>query len=546
MAATWENEHNSNMAAARVLLQRALRLMPENEQLWHEYFRLELIYIEKIKLRRRVLGIDQKKGTEEAMEVDEEEEEEDENMLKLPALTGEDVAQWKQDEEHQKKFKLNEKDAAALEEANNPILQGLLAKIIYDNAINAIPDKIEFRQRFVDIYREFMDTQQHIQHVYDTIRRDMNENPEARAFLASRHLFVLEKKEDEEGEEEEKSHYISVNDPAFVTAIRKSVQEFETATKELNTPKMWELYVTFLLNWVTLVSEENLKLYLNKLLQKTFKACQKQKKLSITLYELWTSFLVQISEDAAEIDTIATEGLKTYPESVKLWICRVDLAKDNSEEQLKLYTRGLDVSTESLLLWTSYKDWIISSSILSNEEKDQMLFRACEKATTLLPSVTTDSSDRNQIKQVLQTSYVEWAAELQGIDHARTVYKKIIKNFYPTYSFFMKCIEIENQYGSAESGQENVEYLYERTTRLADDKQGKPHSAEMERDAHNKLLTFLCLNIGSYISYLAYLYSQKKFQLANQVYNRAIKEVLDKDAFDLSVQKLKSSHQSTL
>lgn len=545
MAATWENEHNSNMAAARVLLQRALRLMPENEQLWHEYFRLELIYIEKIKLRRRVLGIDQKKGTEEAMEVDEEEEEEDENMLKLPALTGEDVAQWKQDEEHQKKFKLNEKDAAALEEANNPILQGLLAKIVYDNAINAIPDKIEFRQGFVDIYREFMDTQQHIQHVYDTIRRDMNENPEARAFLASRHLFVLEKKEDEE-EEEEKSHYISVNDPAFVTAIRKSVQEFETATKELNTPKMWELYVTFLLNWVTLVSEENLKLYLNKLLQKTFKACQKQKKLSITLYELWTSFLVQISEDAAEIDTIATEGLKTYPESVKLWICRVDLAKDNSEEQLKLYTRGLDVSTESLLLWTSYKDWIISSSILSNEEKDQMLFRACEKATTLLPSVTTDSSDRNRIKQVLQTSYVEWAAELQGIDHARTVYKKIIKNFYPTYSFFMKCIEIENQYGSAESGQENVEYLYERTTRLADDKQGKPHSAEMERDAHNKLLTFLCLNIGSYISYLAYLYSQKKFQLANQVYNRAIKEVLDKDAFDLSVQKLKSSHQSTL
>ncbi|OAD05642.1 hypothetical protein MUCCIDRAFT_140451, partial [Mucor lusitanicus CBS 277.49] len=159
MAATWENEHNANMAAARVLLQRALRLMPENQQLWHEYFRLELLYIEKIKLRRRILGIDQAKNQEDldAMQVDNQDE--DDNTINLPAVTGEDVAQWKQDEENTKKSKkaLTKEEAAALEEANNPILQGLLARIIYDNAIQSTADSIQFRQRFVDIYREFTD-----------------------------------------------------------------------------------------------------------------------------------------------------------------------------------------------------------------------------------------------------------------------------------------------------------------------------------------------------------------------------------------------------
>lgn len=52
--------------------------------------------------------------------------------------------------------------------------------------------------------------------------------------------------------------------------------------------------------------------------------------------------------------------------------------------------------------------------------------------------------------------------------------------------------------------------------------------------------------LGTYISYLAYLYSQKKFHLANTVYNRACREVLDKDAFDLQVQKLKASYSTTL
>ncbi|CEP11760.1 hypothetical protein [Parasitella parasitica] len=520
MAATWENEHNANMAAARILLQRALRLMPESQQLWHEYFRLELLYVEKIKLRRRILGIDQAKNQEgpDAMQVDQAEH--DDNTIRLPAVTGEDVAQWNEDEKNVEKSKktLTKEEAAALEEANNPILQGLLARIIYDNAIQSSADSIAFRSRFVDIYREFTDTEKDIDHVYETIRRDMADSAEARALLAKRHLFVLTP---QQGKEEPRS--IAVSDPAFVPALKKCVDDFENALVEVPESNMWRLYIQFLLGWNALVSEENLKLYLGKLLQKTFKACKKQSKLDAKIYELWVAHLMQQNDQEGAKSTVS-QALESHPTNALLWLYRIELAQEEHNKQRKLYTTALEYNPESLALWNAYKDWILSTASLSStEETDKAFFQACEKATLLLPSVTSDSADRNGIKQMLQSAYVQWAAESQGIEAARHVYKKVVKNFYPTHAFFIKCIQLENEFGSPDAtGQESVEYLYDKIIRLDDDTE------------------------GSFISYLAYLYSQKKFQKANQVYNRACKEVPDKESFDLKVQKLKASNPTSL
>lgn len=121
-----------------VLMQRGLRLNPTDELLWHEYFRLELLYVEKIKLRRRVLGVDdeslekQNNGKEEdKMDVDWKDD-----AIKLPTITGEEAEDWKNASDERKTVKKMEESAAeALKEGNNPILQGILATIVYDNAI---------------------------------------------------------------------------------------------------------------------------------------------------------------------------------------------------------------------------------------------------------------------------------------------------------------------------------------------------------------------------------------------------------------------------
>lgn len=57
-AAAWEFERNLNAAAARALMQQALRMCKHVGALWHEYFRMELLYALRLRERRRTLGID--------------------------------------------------------------------------------------------------------------------------------------------------------------------------------------------------------------------------------------------------------------------------------------------------------------------------------------------------------------------------------------------------------------------------------------------------------------------------------------------------------
>ncbi|KAI9352839.1 U3 small nucleolar RNA-associated protein 6-domain-containing protein [Obelidium mucronatum] len=64
LAAQYEFVNNKNMTSARVLMQRGLRINKEATNLWHEYFKLELLWTEKIKERRRILFGDSALGLE--------------------------------------------------------------------------------------------------------------------------------------------------------------------------------------------------------------------------------------------------------------------------------------------------------------------------------------------------------------------------------------------------------------------------------------------------------------------------------------------------
>ncbi|CAG8688995.1 17119_t:CDS:2, partial [Dentiscutata heterogama] len=132
-AAKWEFEANANITASRALLQRSLRLNPSSIQLWHEYFKLELVYIEKIKSRRKILGISSKSSILEKSNTG--------DVILISGL------------EDENKFEDNNK------------MCGEIVKTVYLNAINSIPYDLAFRQQFVNICFEFSDTQ----NIQDTI-----------------------------------------------------------------------------------------------------------------------------------------------------------------------------------------------------------------------------------------------------------------------------------------------------------------------------------------------------------------------------------------
>jgi hypothetical protein len=69
-AASWEVQKRQDMDAARALLSRGLRSCPESTKLWHEYFRLELVYALRLRERRDALGLAGGGTQEEALLAD--------------------------------------------------------------------------------------------------------------------------------------------------------------------------------------------------------------------------------------------------------------------------------------------------------------------------------------------------------------------------------------------------------------------------------------------------------------------------------------------
>ena len=107
LAASHELTHLSS-SAARTLLQRGLRLNPESVNLWCEYMKMELGFVESLRRRWELLGVD--KGRLQAGGDSEMVDEDGANV------------------EHE----------LQQERARKEILSGALAKAVIDNAIECM------------------------------------------------------------------------------------------------------------------------------------------------------------------------------------------------------------------------------------------------------------------------------------------------------------------------------------------------------------------------------------------------------------------------
>ncbi|CZR64241.1 related to UTP6-U3 snoRNP protein [Phialocephala subalpina] len=70
-AARWTLEAEADMNGARSYMQRGTRFCTTSKDLWIEYAKLEMIYLAKITMRRKILGLDVEDTQEDTMEIDE-------------------------------------------------------------------------------------------------------------------------------------------------------------------------------------------------------------------------------------------------------------------------------------------------------------------------------------------------------------------------------------------------------------------------------------------------------------------------------------------
>jgi hypothetical protein len=210
-----------NIRNARVLLQRGLRFNNKSEELWIEYFSLEMHYAQTLKGRRKVL-LQQQQALEEDVETNQDE-------YKIPL-------------------------------------------IILKNAMQAIPLSIQLRLQFMDVCKGFPSTAMLMDFLQKSIARNFPSQPEAwiaRAlYEAERHKDSLKNEETQNKDYPERFRKKArlVEHDAVLSILGEAIEELKTDEVLLLVYRFVEQYLDELQNRGTdAVMIENVKRFIEAL-----------------------------------------------------------------------------------------------------------------------------------------------------------------------------------------------------------------------------------------------------------------------------------------
>jgi len=185
LAASHELEHHSP-SAARTLMQRGIRLNPESIDLWTEYVKMELGYIESLRRRWEVLGI------------------------KTGGKKKEDKVIGDEEDDEEKEAETTEEDSDIGAEARRKVMEGAIVASVVSSAgqgtdkirlrgllkgtlilSSAIP-RVELFASIKDVISEFPTTadlrKQLLSILYDEVDRRLGKEPKAVVFRACRFI----------------------------------------------------------------------------------------------------------------------------------------------------------------------------------------------------------------------------------------------------------------------------------------------------------------------------------------------------------------------
>ncbi len=141
LAADWEFSNDCNMVAARSLMLRGIRSNPQSTKLWLEYFRLELMYLAKIRAR---LDLVKHKEQEDKVVVNIDDDEAD-----LDSEDGDSVGQLALDQTAREEPKLD--PGMAIPITDSSFFKGAIPVAIFQSATEKFPNDFDFWSSFVPL-----------------------------------------------------------------------------------------------------------------------------------------------------------------------------------------------------------------------------------------------------------------------------------------------------------------------------------------------------------------------------------------------------------
>jgi U3 small nucleolar RNA-associated protein 6 len=306
-AAKTEFEVNKNVVAARNVLLKALKNNPGMKQLWHEYFRLELLYVDKLFKRREILGV-----------------------------------------------QLSETD---LEEVSDVILQYKVASIVFHQAIETITGDVNFCLQFLPISQLFERSEQLQDEIYTCLMEHHCDSEDARDALSRRplsdYLYSVEKGS-------------AINSGRECKFARKKCRSlYRAAVNDMPTVRMWDFFLSFLLEWCKqkMSSKATTRVY-----EELLKAMNEAAVLNCLSPLMWCH-RIEVSLRMGHSDSAliySVDAVHNHSDSFELWVKCLQLhcaLKEDYSDIEKLFLQAVDDirGKNSIQLWVMWCEYCQSA-----------------------------------------------------------------------------------------------------------------------------------------------------------------------------------------
>ncbi|KZV16145.1 hypothetical protein F511_13281 [Dorcoceras hygrometricum] len=446
-AAAWEFDRNLNVAAARSLMQNGLRACPTSEDLWIEYVRMELTYLNKLKARKVALGEDEGTLTRDQRAVDEKQWRDDNKELFMA---------FSEPEEYDKISALQ--DGESMGKVDVFREHGLnILQTVYNAAILALPTSFSLRTRLLEILEAInmplsVDTRKKI---LDDMKKEFSKDPQYWDWLARVEIGGIKAMNPEQ--------------------LGKAIQVYEEGLKYLPSASMFNVYVKFLMDAVsderggnretnTFLNMHGHAIELVSHLETVFEKAENLCCMTEDLACLRVSFFLQLRklDEAKRLVERLCSG--KFSDAVHLWTLRLSLEMRYSQG-MTLSPSKADQSYIFELLSNILKKvsileaeniWLMGLQYFANQRHyfDKLV-------DTAVPLLTKYGG--NDCGFSLSSTIVNFILQRDGIDSTRLMYKRFLALPHPGLAIYRKCIELEMNLASSgeKTALSNARKLYE-------------------------------------------------------------------------------------
>ncbi|XP_010278634.1 PREDICTED: U3 small nucleolar RNA-associated protein 6 homolog isoform X2 [Nelumbo nucifera] len=416
-AAAWEFDHNLNVAAARALMQSGLRACPNSEDLWVEYLRMELTYLNKLKARKAALGEDKGTLTRDNGDAIEKQWRDENKDLFMPLSEGGENADGSSAQEEE-----SEKKEDAFREQGSIILE-----TIYSGAVKALPSNMSLRKRFLEILdaTDLAHSDELKEEIMNSMTRDFSKDTDYWDWLARLQINDIRNSKD-------------ISKEVVFRQLNKAVEVYEEALKVVASARMFSLYTKFLMDVIVPEREDSIDSwfpstsdhaaeYISNLL-KVYEKAESMECLTEDLAYQYISFYLQLGKlgEARKLaEKLCNEKL---PGAVKLWVLRVSIeikwarrksASLSKEDLLSVYELLRNVLTK-VAISEAESLWLMAIKLFSNH-KDYF-----DKLVQISLILLAKGGDDSESKFSLSSAIVNWVVQRDGILRARDMYKRLV------------------------------------------------------------------------------------------------------------------------